>query len=159
MDDRAYFGLSILVSFCAWTIVAVLFAWPALGSVPTATALMALIAPHMFRFIGLSFLVPGVVAEALPAEFARGAAYGDLIAAVLAMGATIGLSLNAVWAIALVWIFNIWGSIDLINAMAQGGIRLPRAGMLGAAFYIPTVIVPGLLVSHALIFCLLLGLE
>jgi len=157
MDDRAYFGLSIVVSFCAWILVAVLYVWPRVDSAPVSVALMALMAPHMFRFIGLSFLVPGVVREPLDPRFARPAAYGDVLAAVLAMAGTLALSWGVSWAIALVWIFNLWGSADLIHAMIQGGVRLEKSGMLGATFYIPTLVVPGLLVSHALIFLLLLA--
>ena len=44
-----------------------------------------------FRFIGLSFLVPGVVSPSLPAGFAIPAAYGDFIAGILAIVATIAL--------------------------------------------------------------------
>jgi hypothetical protein len=40
---------------------------------------------HSFRFVGLAFLVKGVVSPELPAAFAVPAAYGDLIAAVLAL--------------------------------------------------------------------------
>jgi hypothetical protein len=49
-----------------------------------------------------------------------------------------------------------WGTADLLFAFYQGvfGVRLdPRA--LGAAFFIPTVVVPALLITHALIFWLL----
>ena len=40
---------------------------------------------HSFRFVGLAFLVPGVVSPELPATFAEGAAYGDIVAAALAL--------------------------------------------------------------------------
>jgi len=156
MRVRPLFGLSVLASFIAWGTVAYLYAWPAITTAPLKAALMALIAPHMFRFVGLSFLVPGVVSETLPAAFAAPAAWGDLVAALLAMTATLGLAANAPWAITMVWIFNIWGTVDLFNAYTQGLIRLPSGPTaLGAAFYIPTFVVPGLLVSHALIFKLL----
>jgi hypothetical protein len=46
---------------------------------------------HGFRFVGLAFLVKGVVAPELPAAFAMPAAYGDLIAAVLALFALAAL--------------------------------------------------------------------
>jgi len=54
-------------------------------------------------------------------------------------------------------VFNVWGTIDLLHAIYQGqiGARI-GAELLGAAFYIPTVVVPALLVTHALIFWLLL---
>ena len=159
MKMRALFGLSVLSSFLAWGIIAYLYAWPELGTVTLKAALMALMAPHMFRFVGLSFLVPGVVSEKLPAGFAGPAAWGDLAAAFLAAAATLGYAANAPWALAAVWVFNIWGTIDLVNAMYQGPRKLDRLGpgTLGAAFYIPTFLVPGLLVSHVLIFRFLLS--
>lgn len=122
-------------------------------------ALMALMAPHMFRFVGLSFRVPGVVSEKLPAGFAGPAAWGDLITAFLAMAAILGFANDAPWSLAAIWIFNIWGTIDLLNAMYQGPRKLDAVGpgVLGAAFYIPTFIVPGLLTSHVFIFRFLLG--
>jgi len=56
----------------------------------------------------------------------------------------------------LVWLFNMWGAADLLFAIYQGqlGVALD-ARMLGAAFFIPTAIVPPLLITHGLIFWLL----
>jgi hypothetical protein len=56
-------------------------------------------------------------------------------------------------AIPLIWLFNLVGTLDLINAMFQG---LRYDAQLGAAYYIPTVAVPALFVSHAMIFAMLL---
>jgi len=121
------------------------------------TAAGLLIAPHLFfRFIGLSFLVPGVVSPSLPAAFAIPAAYGDFGAGILAIIATIAISKNASWATAAVWTFNVWGAADLLFAIYQGPRLQIEAGEFGAAFFIPTAIVPPLLVTHALIFKLLL---
>jgi len=39
--------------------------------------------------------------------------YGDFIAGILAIIATAALARTASWAIATVWIFNVWGSADL----------------------------------------------
>ena len=100
--------------------------------------------------------MPGVVAASLPAAFAIPAAYGDLGAGILAIVAAIGLSKRASWAIAAVWIFNVWGAADLLFAIYQGPRLQIEAGDFGAAFFIPTAIVPPLLVTHALIFKLLL---
>jgi hypothetical protein len=108
------------------------------------------------RFIGLSLLVPGVVAVALPPAFAAPAAYGDLVAGLLAIVATVGLARQAVWARAAVWSFNTWGAADLIYAGVKGVRVLPSPGSLGAAFFAPTAIVPPLLVTHALIFLILI---
>jgi hypothetical protein len=160
MDIRRLFGLSVLMSFIAFGIVTKLYIWPPLRVMRPEDALIPLVVVHTFRFIGLSFLVPGVVSPSLPRAFAASAAYGDLAAAILAIVATLALSAHASWAIGVVWIFNVWGTADLLHAIYQGQIRLRIGpGSLGAAFFIPTVVVPPLLVTHGLIFRLLLSVK
>jgi hypothetical protein len=155
--ELALFGISALLTTVSSVIVATLYVGPWLRTVRPDGALASLVAPHLFlRFIGLSLLVPGVVAAALPPAFAVPAAYGDLVAGLLAIVATIGLARQAVWAAAAVWSFNVWGTADLIYAGVEGVRVLPSPGALGAAFFIPTAIVPPLLVSHALIFLILI---
>jgi len=157
MTTAALFGLSILMNFVASGILTKLYILPRLRVMNREEALLPLVAPHMFRFVGLSFLVPGVVSTSLSTDFARPAGYGDLAAALLAVIAVLALSARASWALPIVWIFNLWGTIDLLYAIYQGqiGVRIDP-GSLGAAFYIPTVVVPPLLVTHGLIFWLLL---
>ena len=58
--------------------------------------------------------------------------------------------------IALVWVFNIWGSLDLLNAFYQANGAGLSAGQLGATYFIPTMIVPLLLITHGLVFRILL---
>lgn len=157
MNPRVIFGLSALGSLLSSIVFAALFAWPWLRSMDSGHALIWLVAPHMFlRFIGLSFLVPGVAGASLPKAWAIPAAYGDAIAGILAIIATVGLAHAAAWAIAAVWVFNVWGAADLLFALFKGARVNLDPGSLGAGFYIPTAIVPPLLVSHALIFGLLL---
>jgi hypothetical protein len=153
MNTFAIFGVSALMSLVSSVLIANLYVWPRLRRMSRDQALVLLVVPHMFlRFIGLSFLVPGVVAPTLPAAFAIPAAYGDFVAGILAIIATVALAKHASWAIPAVWSFNVWGAADLLFAFYQG----PRAGIqpgaLGAAFFLPTAIVPPLLVTHFLIF-------
>lgn len=115
---------------------------------PLLEALLWLSLPHAFRHIGLVFLVPGVVDRPLPAGFAGPAAYGDLATGVLALSAIIALRSRWSMAVALVWLFNVVGTIDLANALRHVDVA-PR---FGAAWYIPTMLVPLLLVTHFLIF-------
>jgi hypothetical protein len=156
MNIQALFGLSVLMSFVAFGLVTQLYILPRLRILEREDALIVLVVPHTFRFIGLSFLVPGVVSPSLPSALAAPAAYGDLAAAILAMVATVSLSRRASFAISLVWLFNVWGTIDLLFAYYQGlfGVQLDP-GALGAAFFIPTAVVPPLLITHGLIFWLL----
>ncbi|HEY2826649.1 MAG TPA: hypothetical protein VGJ04_03530 [Pirellulales bacterium] len=155
MDTRALFGISVLMGFVAFGLVTAIYIWPRLVFVDRNSALRGLVAPHAFRFIGLSFLVPGVVSGGLPRTFAAPAAYGDLIAAILAVAAVIALTRRVAWATLLVWIFNVWGTADLLLAFVHGAQVRLDAEMLGAAFFIPTVVVPGLLITHGMIFWLL----
>jgi len=157
MNPRAAFGLSVLMSLISSIVAATLFVWPLLRAINSEQALIWLIAPHMFlRFVGLSFLVPGVVSGSLPKAWAIPAGYGDFVAGILAITATAALALGASWAIAAVWIFNVWGAADLLFAFYKGARVNLVPGALGAGFYIVTSLVPMLLVSHALIFALLI---
>jgi len=156
MNTLAVFGASALTSLVGSVVIATLYVWPRLRIMSRDQALAVLVAPHLLlRFIGLSLLIPGVVGASLPAEFAVPAAYGDFVAGILAIIATLALVKRASWAILAVWLFNMWGAADLLLALEQG-LRLQiDPGALGAAFYIPTAIVPPLLVTHFLIFRLL----
>jgi hypothetical protein len=102
----------------------------------------------------LAFLVPGVVSPDLPTAFARPAAYGDLATALLALLAVATLHIRL--GIILVWAFNILGSADLLYAFYQGNRVGFTPGQEGAAYFIPTVLVPLLLITHGLVFRLLL---
>src|SRR5215472_17327147 len=85
MPVAALFGISVALSFVAWGVVAKQYIWPALRNRPRADALRPILLLHAFRFVGLAFLIPGVVSPDLPADFARPAAYGDLATAILAL--------------------------------------------------------------------------
>ena len=150
MSPLALFGTSIVLSFLAWGIVVARYLWPELRRQPRADAMQPLILLHCFRFVGLSFLVPGVVSPELPTTWAFPAAYGDLIAAVLALLAVVVLKSGL--GIALVWVFNLWGSADLLYAFYQGNQVGLEPGQLGAAYFIVTVLVPLFLITHGLAF-------
>ena len=155
MPPAALFGLSIVLGFVAWGLVAAHYIWPALRRRSREDALRPLLLLHCFRFIGLAFLVPGVVSPELPRAFAVPAAYGDLVAALLALLAL--AALRSPLGIPLVWAFNLVGTADLLHAYYQGRIGVGiEPGQLGAAYFIPTVVVPLLLVTHVLVFRLLL---
>ncbi len=145
----------ILLALIAYGLIAAWFIWPALMRLNIAQALIPLIFLHCFRFIGLAFLIPGVTSEPLDPRFANPAAYGDLLAALLAFVAIFSLRGNWRTSIPIVWIFNIEGTLDLINAVTQG-LRFTEDGHLGATFFIPAIVVPALLVTHAMIFIILL---
>ena len=154
MASQLLFLVSIAFSLVAWGIVTARYIWPQLRLRERVEALRPLLMLHSFRFIGLAFLVPGVVSPDLPSSFAPSAAYGDVIAAILALLSL--LSLPRTTGIITVWIFSLWGSADLLNAFYQANHAGLLAGQLGATYFIPTVVVPLLLITHGLAFRILL---
>ena len=157
MQPQAIFGISVLLGFVAWGMIGARYIWPALRDRPRAEALRPVLLLHAFRYVGLAFLVPGVVSPDLPDAFARPAAYGDLVTSLLALLAI--ATLKSRLGTIVVWVFNIVGTIDLLNAFYQGdrlGLGI-APGLQGATYFIPTVLVPLLLVTHAFVFRILLG--
>ena len=131
MQTQLAFFASIAFSLTAWGMVAARYIWPELRFRQRAEALRPLLILHSFRFIGLAFLVPGVVSVGLPSAFAHSAAYGDIIAAILALLALI--LLPSASGVVIAWIFNVWGTVDLFNAFYQAnhaGVRHSRFLML-----------------------------
>ena len=155
MDQGAIFGLQFLLSLIVYALIAKWYVAPWLAAKPVEQALMPLIFPHAFRHMGLLFLVPGVVAEPLPPEFADPAAYGDLASGVLAILALVALRGRWGAALPLVWLFNVVGTVDLFYAVLRG-LSVGAEENMGAAWYIPTFIVPALLVTHFMVFARLL---
>ncbi len=153
-QQMIWFFVSIAFSLIAWGIVTARYIWPELRVRPRAEALRPLLILHSFRFIGLAVLVPGVVSPDLPPAFAHSVAYGDIIAAILALLSL--LLLPSAAGVAVAWIFSLWGSADLLNAFYQANSAGMLAGQLGAAFFLPTLIVPLLLITHGLGFRILL---
>ncbi|MGB9431400.1 MAG: hypothetical protein WBQ89_04090 [Candidatus Acidiferrum sp.] len=154
MLPQICFFVSIAFNFITWGIVSARYIWPELHLRQRADALRPLLILHSFRFIGLAFLVPGVVSPDLPSAFARSAAYGDVLAATLALLSL--LSLTRGTGVVIAWIFNLWGSADLLNAFYQANHAGLLAGQLGATYFIPTLVVPLLLITHGLVFRILL---
>jgi hypothetical protein len=148
------FFRQIVFSLISWGIVTGRYIWPRLRLRSQDEALRPLLILHSFRFIGLAFLVPGVVSPDLPSAFARSASYGDVIAAVLALLALVTLSSAS--GIVITWIFSFWGTADLFNAFYQANHAGLMAGQLGATYFMPTFIVPLLLITHGLGFRILL---
>ncbi|MCA6121851.1 hypothetical protein J6500_08045 [Bradyrhizobium sp. WSM 1704] len=153
------FVLSVVGAFLASSAVAYIYVWPFMRTLPQFEALRLIAAFHAFRFLGMNFLVTGFVSPEVSFDFASKVAWGDFIAAVLAVLSMAALSWRWSIAIPVVWLFNIWGTIDLLNAYYMGATQLRDPGLMGAGIYVPALYVPLLLVSHVLSFLLLLKIK
>ncbi len=152
MSPQAIFLLQFILSLIVFGLVAKWVLAPWLASQSQSEALFWLTLPHAFRHMGMVFIVPGVVAQPLPGYFANPAAYGDLLTGVLALLALVLLRSGWKGATGAVWLFNVVGTVDLLNALRHVEV----VADFGAVWYIPTLFVPLLLVTHFMIFVRLL---
>ena len=157
MSPQTLFQIHLVLGYVAWSLCFGAYVLPRLKSMDRAAGQRAIATVHSFRFFGLVFILPGVVGPGLPTGFAVFAAYWDLATGVLAM-----LALLAVRIRPLFWLFvvafNLVGTADLIldyyHAVRVG---LPAvAGQLGAAYAIPVIYVPALMITHVAAFYLLM---
>lgn len=142
--------LGVTLGLIASGLVGLWYVWPRMREASPSDALIPLILPHCFRYLGLSFLIHGVTRVPLDSRFAFPTAYGDLLTALLAFAAIVALRVKARGATLLVWVFSVVGIADFLNAFARG-LTFAAPGDFGATYYIPMAVVPPLMVSHFLI--------
>jgi hypothetical protein len=156
MSVETLFQFQLVLGYVAWLLCFGTYIWPKLIAMDRFDAHRAIATLHSFRFFGLVFIVPGVVGT-LPAGFATFAAYGDLATGILALLALMSVRLRpAFWLFTVA--FHVVGLADLLlnyyHAIRSG---LPAiAGQLAAAYWIPILYVPLLVITHVAAFALLL---
>jgi hypothetical protein len=157
MSPQTLFLMQLVLGYVAWLLCFGVYVLPRLRSMEPIKAQRVIATVHSFRFFGLVFLLPGVVGPNLPVGFANFAAYGDLATGVLALLALLTVRVRPLfWS--LVVAFNLVGTIDLLldyyHAVSLG---LPAvAGQLGAAYAVPILYVPLLMITHVVAFYWLL---
>jgi len=156
MSPKTIFNLHLILGYVAWLLCFRAYILPRLKSMNMVAAQRAIATVHSFRFFGLVFILPGVV-DNLPASFAPFAAYWDLATGLLAILALLTVRIRPIFWLFVV-AFNFVGVVDLIldyyHAVQVG---LPAlAGQLGAAYAIPIIYVPVLMITHVVAFYLLL---
>ena len=156
MSPEMIFQLHLALGYVAWLLVFGVYVLPRLQAMDRIEAHRAIATLHSFRFFGLVFILPGVVGS-LPADFATFAAYGDLATGVLALLALLTVRIRPLFWLFVV-AFNLVGTTDLLfDYYHATRVHLPEiAGQLGAAYVIPVIYVPALMITHAAAFYLLL---
>ena len=146
--------LNLVFSTLVFWVAAQIYLLPRLGQLSTRTVLVPILLLHSFRHLGMMFLAPGATYPGIPPEFAQPAAYGDFLAALLALAALAALVKESRAARPLLWIFNVEGSLDLVNAIYLA-TAFRAAPFMGAAYWIPAFWVPALVVTHVIVFIVL----
>jgi hypothetical protein len=156
MSPEIIFDLQLVLGYVAWLLCFGAYILPRLKAMDRIEAHRAIATLHSFRFFGLVFILPGVVGS-LPAGFGPFAAYADLATGVLAMLALLTVRMRPLFWLFVV-AFNLVGVVDLILDYYHATLLgLPAmAGQLGAAYAIPVIYVPLLMITHVFAFYLLL---
>jgi hypothetical protein len=152
MSAETLFRIHLVLGYVAWPLCFGAYIWPRLKMMDRVEAHRAIATLHSFRFFGLVFILPGVVGN-LPAGFATFAAYGDFATGLLAMLALLTVRIRPLFWLFVV-AFNLVGVTDLIvDYYHATQLDLPaRAGELGAAYAIPIIYVPLLMITHIVAF-------
>ncbi|KAA3451523.1 hypothetical protein C7I87_05710 [Mesorhizobium sp. SARCC-RB16n] len=157
MSPAMIFNIHLALGYVPWLLCFGAYVWPRLKSMNRFEAQRAIATLHSFRFFGLVFMLPGVVGPNLPAAFTVFAAYADFATGLLAMLALLTARAPSVfWP--LVVAFNLVGTVDIVVDYYHGvQLGLPDlAGELGAAYAIPILYVPLLMITHVAAFYLLM---
>lgn len=156
MSTGILFQTHLVLGYVAWLLCFRVYLWPRLKAMNHFEAQRAIATLHSFRFFGLVFILPGVVGSNLPGSFATFAAYGDFATGVLALLALLTVRMRPLFWLFVV-MFNFVGFVDLfLDYYHAIQVGLPAvAGELGAAYAIPIIYVPLLIITHVVAFYLL----
>jgi hypothetical protein len=146
------FAFAVLSGLVTWAAISRRYLWPRLAALDLGSAAKPILYLHAFRYLGLSFIAPGVAGAALDHDWALAAALGDVGAAALAGVALLVRTTRA--ARPALWLFSLWGTLDLLRAFVDG---VPKGANLSmqATWFVVTAFVPLLLCTHGML-CLLL---
>jgi hypothetical protein len=145
---------NLLFSTLVFWIAAKIYVLPRLKELKPRVVLLPILLLHGLRHLGLMFLAQGATYPGMPLEFARPAAFGDLLAAVLAVLAIPAVATGSSAARMLVLAFNVERTVDLIVAIVLANVNRVAPHM-GPAYWIPAFWVPALLVTHYVTFLVL----
>ena len=149
MSPQTIFPMQLVLGYVACLLCFAVYVLPRLRAMERTEAQRLIATVHSFRFFGLVFILPGVVGPNLPAGFATFAAYGDFATGILAILALLTVRIRPLFWLFVV-AFNVVGAVDIILDYYRAiQVGLPAlAGQLGAAYAIPILYVPVLMITH-----------
>lgn len=149
MPIKMIFQLQLVLGYVAGLLFFLTYMLPRLRALDRPSAHRVIATMHSFRFLGLAFIVPGVVGPQLPVGFAGYAAYGDFITGILAILALLTFRFRPLfWTFTVA--FHLVGTVDMLgNYFHATQLQLPElAGQLGSMYIIPVLYVPLLMITH-----------
>ena len=147
--------LNLIGTTVIFYVAARIYLLPNLARLSPRTVLIPILLLHSLRYLGLMFLTRGATYPGLPQQFAYPAAVGDFVTALLAFISIFLVVRGSRVARPFVWLFNVVGTLDLLDAITLATVHnaLP---FMGPAYWIPAFWVPALLVTHYITFVILI---
>jgi hypothetical protein len=147
--------LNLIASTVVFYVAARIYLLPHLPRLRARSVLIPILLLHSLRHLGLMFLTRGAIYPGLAPQFAWPAAMGDFISALLAFASIFPVASESRIARPMVWTFNVFGTLDLLDAIVLANVY-GAPPFMGAAYWIPAFWVPALLVTHYITFLVLL---
>jgi len=146
ISDRVL-TLNLVANTLIFYLVARLYLQPQLPRFRPQQILVPILLLHSTRHLGMMFLTRGATYPGLPPQFAYPAAFGDLLTAIIALVTRPIVLRRSSLAKPAVWVFNVFGTVDLVVAITLATIYNAPVAM-GPSYWIPAFWVPLLLVTH-----------
>ena len=114
--------LNLIANTVVFFVAARLYLLPLVSRLRPQQILVPILLLHSTRHLGMMFLTRGATYPGLPPEFAYPAAFGDLATAIIAFAAIPVVLRGSGLAKPIVWVFNVFGTVDLLVAITTGTI-------------------------------------
>src|SRR5262250_1435354 len=114
--------LNLVANTLIFYVAARLYLLPVIPRVRAQQILVPILLLHSTRHLGMMFLTRGATYPGLPPEFAYPAVFGDLVTAIIALAAIPLVLRGSRFAKPIVWVFNVFGTVDLLVAITTGTI-------------------------------------
>ena len=155
MHPLIVLSIQATLSLIVFTLIALHYVLHRLMRLSLDAALLPLLLIHTFRYAPLTLFVPGHVPPGIPADAAATIAYGDLFSGILALIAAILLVRKIQGAVFVTLVFNLVGMLDIVNALRVAIQASLYEFLPGVNWYIITLYVPLLVVTHVLMIYLI----
>jgi len=119
LDNFTIFNMQTITGLLTFYFAFKWFVFPKLAKLSIYDALVPMVLIHGLRYLGMVFMVDTQVYDDFPDDLAFTVGMWDYATAILAVITAFALRNKWKYAIALTWVFNIFGFTDLIVAFPQ----------------------------------------
>lgn len=152
MNNFTIFNLQTLAAFLMFYLAFRWFVLPKVKNLPIQDALIPFVFLQGIRYLGTMFMVDNQIYDEFPKDLAFTIGLWDYSVSILALITTYALKTNWKFAVPLVWIFNVWGFADLLNALPKASALEFYNYDIGGIWWMSVIVGPITIISHIYIF-------